>query len=1397
MRKHSNSKFKKIIKSSLGMTYVELITALALLALIITAFTPMLLSSYETLYMAGEKTQDVYNSREEIEEGLARRDSVLNVNFNMDLEVNSDVAFENINVNGRKVISTFQSGLETVFGQIRARLEIISPSTVYDNKTEHDIVLQTYGLEYKRITFGKFSDYYDTTGNPAALNKLPDDAIHLEVIIPNKSKSQTVGGGTSADEDAEGTTDDTVYDDGATRAKIKYYKSKNECVDVPQGNRGLAVSNTTDSGRIKIKIVSPDQIQVGGDGSETDKPEQIKFDFTTSPLKVKVYYINTRGKLRTVSDYLYIDPPTIIAAGEAVGDLDYYTTAGVQEVDTSVDDEHRTSEFRLEVEGRKMRTSNSVYLKNSDSSHVEAKTPVGTPASRGVSIRTVRWIDNDEASGIQPYFVMAGSEGSIYRMYSFTSNSTELYKYAVGKTTTQGTDTFYISRFSGLQNYIDRIYNATTGKKIYPAMWSGDFSHIFEYTSSNDRVSYGPSVLNTSGDSSWVTSNSANLDNAKSGEIDDPIYNVFSPMVQFCYYYSGDGTDHDYPGKDFKSLSYILTERGWPLRLAGTIRGDDSKDLYAGYYALWDPSTQIYGSTSSRRAYDDATEIVAFHYPYPVLGGSNLNLTAMNDYTFSQVKLKSMGSYFADANMPVSDPNLNYLSSSDDYQESFNMVKLAPVVRYNESGYKGGFLGIGGSFHPHEDGLVVGGNYMGDDVEINDVIYIPSTDNKSGENFYIGTVHAYAHVTQTDKVLDYAAKQNESHSDKGFDGTEYEYDCDGKIKTDTVDSGEGGQGIAYWNEGGGTGSNKQNYPAGSVSDYLILSDQDGRSTYIAMNSGTNAWDFAENRVGSDVRQKVYDDFYNNYALKNVVPDNSTTITVNGASGTFYDGTNNVDNQSRFFLPEKDNQWSYLYLGDVYFTLGYSSNRERAYRYLIYDYEAKEKMVSEGSVSYAAELAKGTERLYWRSHYGQDLQTRNESSWDKNKGTSGFQYIDAYQGLFSGSSLAAHTLNKAKSNANGTMVSSAYLNSYNNDLYNVWFPAEMMNYTKVASKDGVTVAVGYNVAGSSYQYADADPSERYNIGSYHTTSTALGSIYNDGILAAMVEGQDDSLVNLLYFKDNATFDGTSLTDLNLAQYAEYNDYTTDTTDAYGNKLTYKGYGMHGRRSVDFTAVDIYVEGNKSDETSTAPTTLNYYAYYGDSHGRVFKSLVATGTGTSTDEGGSSSVKLVSFIKDLTYVGANVTNVTGQMEEITLNNGKSISSVFSEITTIDVKDELIMITGVPQSGALEKIVVGYKDADKGTWTWKAVTNCGFSESINDATIVGGYYYLVGERNNGKGFVAGVSIDTLKNAAMSAATEPTLHTMSTSDQSIGSKSTVKSDLLWVETPYPLYAIAGRDTN
>jgi hypothetical protein len=171
------------------MTYVELLVALALLALIIVSFTPMLVSSYETLYKAGEKTEEVYDSQQEIERGLAVRSSVRQGTVAMSFKMNAQSVFETMNVNGRKVVSTLQESLETIFYGVRARIDIITPNVVCDDTLTHDVVLQTTGISFSDVKMR--SDY---TGN---LEDMPKDLILIDAFIPDK---HTGSEGTTTDE---------------------------------------------------------------------------------------------------------------------------------------------------------------------------------------------------------------------------------------------------------------------------------------------------------------------------------------------------------------------------------------------------------------------------------------------------------------------------------------------------------------------------------------------------------------------------------------------------------------------------------------------------------------------------------------------------------------------------------------------------------------------------------------------------------------------------------------------------------------------------------------------------------------------------------------------------------------------------------------------------------------------------------------------------------------------------------------------------------------------------------------------------------------------------------------------------------------------------------------------
>ena len=337
---------------------------------------------------------------------------------------------------------------------------------------------------------------------------------------------------------------------------------------------------------------------------------------------------------------------------------------------------------------------------------------------------------------------------------------------------------------------------------------------------------------------------------------------------------------------------------------------------------------------------------------------------------------------------------------------------------------------------------------------------------------------------------------------------------------------------------------------------------------------------------------------------------------------------------------------------------------------------------------------------------------------------------------------------------------------NNLYYNVWFPGEFYNLTDTATKDGVTVAVGYTVAGSSYM----KPSSIVGDSGYY--GTALGSIYNDAVLAAYTNdsqrtvsldaskgGKTTIFKNLLYYK-NSEF----LIDENHAEE------------------------LHARANMRFTCVDINTE--TTQDSSGTSGTKRYYAYYGDNYGRVFRSLVATSTATfvggSTEEEDSASenIELVSAIPD-THVSSPITSTSNNgLQEITVD-GKSMNEFFKEVVAIDAEEDIVIITGTPNQGAYNIVVVGTRD-DSNNWTWKKVRLGGYqNEIITSSFIVGGWYY-VGVTDGGSGkWVGAVSLQVLKEAANNETIPPA-----------DTYSEVEKAFIYTAVGDVIYAIGGRET-
>ena len=64
---------KRLLRDRRGMTLTEILVAITILMIVIVGVTPIMLSSYDSLYTAGEYTKDTYEAKSEM---LARNNTV-------------------------------------------------------------------------------------------------------------------------------------------------------------------------------------------------------------------------------------------------------------------------------------------------------------------------------------------------------------------------------------------------------------------------------------------------------------------------------------------------------------------------------------------------------------------------------------------------------------------------------------------------------------------------------------------------------------------------------------------------------------------------------------------------------------------------------------------------------------------------------------------------------------------------------------------------------------------------------------------------------------------------------------------------------------------------------------------------------------------------------------------------------------------------------------------------------------------------------------------------------------------------------------------------------------------------------------------------------------------------
>ena len=286
---------KKLLKSTRGMTLMEILVALSLLMIIIVGTTPVMLQAYNGLYTAGEYTQNVYNAKTEVEDQLATRGSIKNyTGFKVNFEGLGEVA----SVNAKRAVSSLKTSLETLFTGARVRIYIASGSEVDDNQSNHSIILQTVNLE-----FAKGDIVCQKNGVTPEELSATGKRIKVSAYLPKK--------------DAIANTAAAVYGERIADVTIV------DATTIPAAGRiGINISSST-----------------------------YPIDFTTSPIKIVVTYLDENDNEKKVHTYLTIKTPTIMVVGETNTNVQYYTTAGVVE---NKDSDGNVTSRTFDIEARRM-----------------------------------------------------------------------------------------------------------------------------------------------------------------------------------------------------------------------------------------------------------------------------------------------------------------------------------------------------------------------------------------------------------------------------------------------------------------------------------------------------------------------------------------------------------------------------------------------------------------------------------------------------------------------------------------------------------------------------------------------------------------------------------------------------------------------------------------------------------------------------------------------------------------------------------------------------------------------------------------------------------------------------------------------------------------------------------
>ena len=264
----SESKTQKL-NNKKGMTYVELLCALSLLVLIVVMFSPMLLSSYESLYTAGEKTHTVYGGKKEIEKGLTFRGQHDDLAEGM--EVNFKTFSTVVLIKAKQVVTSME-GLETLYSDEKGKVTMPAELTMADNQDSQILKIKFTNSSFTQADFDN-GKIFITNGIPSA--------------------SQLNGG----------------------KMAYQFKSAFNDSKDLSKDAEFVKMPNmdTEDEENYDPTL----HVLIKG------------IDITDSPIKVSLYYLSG-NQVKCSETHYYISPADLMFVGDT-GTADYFTSAGVDE----------------------------------------------------------------------------------------------------------------------------------------------------------------------------------------------------------------------------------------------------------------------------------------------------------------------------------------------------------------------------------------------------------------------------------------------------------------------------------------------------------------------------------------------------------------------------------------------------------------------------------------------------------------------------------------------------------------------------------------------------------------------------------------------------------------------------------------------------------------------------------------------------------------------------------------------------------------------------------------------------------------------------------------------------------------------------------------------------------